>query len=269
MKRFIIALLVMLLCCACACAEDGEWHVSMTEHWKLDPNGEKTDLGDHALTDGRCTVCGALVDVVDGITYVLSFSSYGDIQDDLAYTPDGECFMNFHYERTFTENGLWESDSVYRHGVLESKMVYGYTNMETGEGMHLAQQYEYAEDGSCRMMSMDMDGDVYALTGYDAAGEVLYTYDVKMIYGGNSDYDYAMQMWDGDVLAEEVYYCFDANGAPVVDKYYEMGVLVREDKYTSELIKDFYMGYISESITYHADGTQTVVYFDEFGRVIE
>lgn len=269
MKRFIIALIAVLLMGVCACAEGSEWDVNMTEHWKMDANGEKTELGVHELADGRCTGCGAQVDVVDGITYVISFDRFGDIRDDLAYTSDGECFMNFHYERTYMENGQWESDKVYRHGVLESMIVYGYTNSETGEGMYPAQQYVYAADGSYRVLIMDVNGSVYAVTDCNAAGEVLHEYAVKMHYGGNTDYDYSMQMWDGEVLAEEISYCFDENGAPLIDKYYEMGVLVREDIYTSELVKEFYMGYISESITYHEDGTKTVVYYDEYGRVIE
>lgn len=46
-------------------------------------------------------------------------------------------------------------------------------------------------------------------------------------------------------------------------------VLLREDKYTAVRIADFYMGYISESITYHEDGSTTVVHYDEYGRVVE
>lgn len=45
-------------------------------------------------------------------------------------------------------------------------------------------------------------------------------------------------------------------------------MLVREDKYTAVKIADFYMGYIRESITYHEDGSTTVVHYDEYGRVI-
>lgn len=268
MKRFIVVLLSMLLVCVCACAEGNAWQVNMTEHWKLDANGEKTELGAHEVTDGRCTGCGALVDVVNDMTYVLAFDEYGNVQDDLVYTADGECVINFHYERTYLENGQWESDSVYIGGLLDAKIVYGYSNAETGEGMHPAQQFDYAPDGSYRVTYMDTMGSAYALKGFSAEDEELYAYEVKTLYGGNSDYDYTVQMWAGDVLAEEVCYCFDANGAPVVDKYYEMGVLVREDLYTSEQVKEFYVGYISQSITYHADGTQTVVYYDEFGRVV-
>ena len=83
MKRLIIALMAVLLMGVCACAEGSEWDVNMTEHWKLDANGEKTELGVHEVADGRCMGCGALVDVVDGTTYVLSFDSYGNIRDDL------------------------------------------------------------------------------------------------------------------------------------------------------------------------------------------
>lgn len=269
MKRLIIALMAVLLMGVCACAEGSEWDVNMTEHWKMDVNGEKTELGVHEVADGRCTGCGALVDVVDGTTYVLSFDSYGNIRDDLTYAPDGECIVDFHYERTYHENGVWESDFVYIQGVLNTKVVYGYANVETGEGMYAAHHYEYEPDGSYRVMHGDTNGSVYALDGYSASGELLYTYDVKMNYGGNSANDYSMQMWDGEVLAEEILYCFDENGAPMVDKYYKMGELVKEDIYTAVQIKDFHMGYISQSITYHADGTQTSVYYDEFGNMIE
>ena len=204
MKRLIIALMAVLLMGVCACAEGSEWDVNMTEHWKLDANGEKTELGVHEVADGRCTGCGALVDVVDGTTYVLSFDSYGNIRDDLTYAPDGECIVDFHYERTYHENGVWESDFVYIQGVLNTKVVYGYADVETGEGLYVAQQYEYEPDGSYRVMHGDTNGSVYALDGYSASGELLYTYDVKMNYGGNSANDYSMQMWDGEVLAEEI-----------------------------------------------------------------
>lgn len=267
MKRFCLVLLALLLVCFCACAEDNNWYVDLNEHWKIGADGEKTDVAPHDIQEGMCLGCGAIVEVVEGDTYVLTFDVNGDMHQDLGYNADGECVIDFRYEYTYREDGMPESETVYRFGVLDSKVVYGYANEETQEGMYPAQQHTYAPDGSCRVLYMDTMGGGFQLIGYSAAGEELYTYRVENIFS-DAGFDYAVKMWDGDVLAEEEQHLFDENGAPMVDKYYEMGVLVREDKYTAVKIADFYMGYISESITYHADGSTTVVHYDEYGRVM-
>ena len=241
------------------------WQVDTENHWHLDSEANPIDVGAH---DGDfCSVCGAeILDFGDGEIWVQMYNDYGDTTLSMILRGN-EVVEDYRYDYTYDEEGYWETLKEYRFGMLVTDILYQTLVLDDGWVTSEKLTTTYFEEGGWMVKEYDDNGDAIKEWKYDADGNEIYAYTVFTEYDDNG-YVTSVTKCAGDVVMEKTVYEYNEFGEYTAIRYYEGDRLTMEELYTSYEMDDFTYSYCCKTVSYGADGTETVTEFDEYGNVI-
>ncbi len=246
-KRMFLPLL-LALCLTAAFAEESdlprfEWERDGFQHWHVDANGKKTDVGAHQLADSRCTVCGSEVWAFDDASADVSdYNEQGDLVRYTSFAEDGSVTMELLYAYEYDETGRMLLSREYTGTELTGEMAY----VITEEGLSVpAQQLTWYADGSWDLHEYDLNSDLIHTASFTPSGNVTYeefseyapaaggaTYEAKRIAlhpdGTSQITEYSAQ---GVTLRDTEMYL---SGESIVTLYNELGDPVSVTTYSAE-----------------------------------
>lgn len=109
----------------------------------------------------------------DGSKTVSEFSEDGDQTSAVHYDADGNCMYAHSWERTYDENGNWQTMKYYLNGVLTSDTIYATAATEAGSVTYPQTVTDYEEDGSKTVTIYDENDNIICQTRYDANGNIV------------------------------------------------------------------------------------------------
>ena len=253
----------MFTACGGGNETSNDWEIDKDKHWHVSESGEKTDVAEHSLEDDFCSVCGAEIVDFDGEVWVQKHNDRGDEILSIIYNADGNITEHRKTEYTYDEDGNWTFCKEYDNNKLFREVTYKTVSTEDESSTYPEKVTTYNEDGTKLFEEYDDNQDVIRETLYAADGTVEYDYTITTEYNEDS-YISSLKKYADDKLILEIQYDYDADGIQTNERTYVEGKLAQEDFYTN---LEGYV-YLSKSVVYNEDGTQTVTEYDEFGDVI-
>lgn len=190
-------------------APDAKWNADYTNHWKLDKNNNKAEVGLHTLSElNICSVCGFEVyDYGDGSYETNEYNVYEHVVESVYYDYTGEVYKT-KYEHKYDAEG----HHLYEKAVSDEGFVF---------------EYEYALDADgneyIKSEKTDNDDGSHWECDYDNYGNPLREYLVldDGTLGMDMTYEYkydaegqviGLIAHDSGVLSQEYEYKYDKNG---------------------------------------------------------
>ena len=290
---FILAALVIALFASFALCEETVWDRDINEHWILNEDEERTQVGAHKMNDILCEVCQSEIWLFeDGSCDISNYNEHDDLIRYSYYDETGACLDDYVYVYTYDEAGLKLVSSTYYFGLLVEESEYQVDPF--GESV-LLRTIGYNDDGSVSVNECDKYGNTVVSRMTDQAGIVIFEETYEYTYGEDGFPTHTLQVSrfdDGTVLKSET----DAMGnrlfSTQIDpdgtvlyaytytyEYDEAGRMVRElvtegERYVFESLYAYtgdvfdIWGYQYMTIDYMEDGSKTVCEIDEFGEII-
>ncbi len=292
MKKFALMLFCLVLALpAFSLAEEAaaspslpafEWERNGLGHWHVLENGEKADIGAHALENVLCTVCGSEVWLYDDLSAdVYDYDEFGNLLRYSSFDTQEELIYEMVYVLECDEEGRVLTSREYVDGVLVSESAF--TISAEGESIPATQKTWY-DDGAWTLNEYDEHGNCVRATSYDAennlAAETLseymlgsdgWYYEAKSttLMDGYTFYSEINEYGDtirslytddtGNVFIDIVYEYEYLNGALLWRKQYDHGRL------SVESICDGEWNSVVKETEYYDDGTSIVSEFNDVG----
>lgn len=240
------------------------WEMDKDNHWHLTQDGDPTDLAPHTLDGGTCSVCGAEISTFEGgETWVMAYNDHNELCVWITYGSDGNMIQNEKYVYTYDKDGNWLTELEYHDGELAIESTFTTVATEEENYTYADHRTTYYEDGAKLVEIYQDDSEDRTEILYQADGTVAHQYNVVNEYNEN-DLISDTKKYDGDAIAEEVQYEYDADGNSLLTRTYQNGTLVKEEHFTNN---DGHV-YVSKEVAYDADGKQTVIEYDENGDAV-
>lgn len=289
----ILLLSLFLLISSFALSETA-WERNPMEHWHVDENGERVDVGTHVLNDIVCNVCQSNILLYDdGMCDVSNYNEYDELTHYSYFDADGALIDDYVYIHAYDENGNKLTSSTYYFETLVEVSEYaqdpfGFTVQKSVRGFN--------EDGSESAYLCDEYGNIVSTVITDAEGNVLFSETYEYTYDEESMPAYTIQRStfdDGTVFyreTDEMGYCvieaqYNPDGSVIYEykfiyEYDELGRIIKEvtTENNAPIFESHYAysddpydlwGYQCMTIDYLEDGTKIVSELDEYGVIIK
>ncbi|MBR3927620.1 MAG: hypothetical protein IKJ65_01305 [Clostridia bacterium] len=295
MKKSVLFSLLLALALSlfafCAFSETA-WERNVHEHWILNENEERTEVGAHQMNDAVCEICQSNIWMFDdGTCDVSNYNEYEDLTRYSYYDQDGAILDDYVYVYTYNDSGVKTHSMTYYFGVLIEETEYsvdpfGYSIKKRALG--------YNDDGSTSVTECDEYGNVLVSRITAADGRVVLDAKYEYTYGEDGFPTYAIQDTvfedgslyhletdgmgniayetqtdsDGTVVYAHAYtYEYDEQGRVIVDRIWEDGQIIFESFYAYE--GDNFWGYQCMTIDYFENGSKTVCEINENGEIVK
>lgn len=302
MRKMALTLTCLLLVTALSACGDtnkkhshaatGDWYANATEHWHQCQCGQKLDVEKHTLTDDVCTVCKSEVVTVDeNLTYLYTYSRYGDLTSNIIYDADGGILSEMRMDIAYDAKGNKLQETSYEDGAMVWESRYEVVDGESRQISHAS----YNSDGSRVVNEYDANGNVSSVMEYNAEGNTVMEGHYHYEQDKNGDFyeAYAEEKFHeseisirasyneyGDITHREVYDIngtkvqenryereYNADGKPLWEKDYLNDKLIYEIvSYAVTHVNDVTIRYPEKTIDYYEDDTKLI---SEFGSNAE
>jgi len=268
------------------------WERDMYEHWHLDEEGKRIDVGAHRMDDIVCEICQSNIWMFDdGTCDITNYNEYEDIVRNSYYEADGMMMDDYVYVYSYDENGNKLNSFTYYFGVLIEEAEYGLDPF--GDSV-LKTMTGYNDDGSESVVLCDEYGNTISSKMTAEDGHVVFEETFEYTYGddgfpihttqktlfddgsyfifeldemGNHLFETQVE-GDGTVVYAYTHvYEYDDGGRMLSERVTENDRPVFETFYTYK--GDDFWGYQSMTIDYFEDGSKTVCEMDEYGEIIK
>ena len=167
-----IAVCVMFLFCSFAFAQEAPvfaWERDVHNHWQLDQQGERINLGEHVLDEALvCSVCGSqVVAWDDGSGDVGNYDEHGNFVHGTSFDADGAVTYDGRHILSYDENGVLVLDVEYINGVLFGETTF---TADTEGNAIPVKQIAYYDDGTTSVNEYDEHGNCVSSKSYEADG---------------------------------------------------------------------------------------------------
>ena len=302
MKKYIGIMLVFIISLAlfCGCAKgstnlasEPKWERNTEEHWKIDENGNKTELGKHELGNNNiCAVCGSfIISTEDGYSSINNYDENGNMTSCTVVDPDGTVY-EYIYE--YPENSESFFCKTYKNGELFMEDEYPVDS----NGNQISISYVmYSEDGSKIEAECNEYGETAKAYEYSPEGELLseiiyeYSYsddgtrycsfdsctnyqEIRIFEHHYNEFgdeiSYTQYRLDNrNIISEEEYeYEYDEEGRKIYKKTLEHKSMREEFFYENCENEEGPYSYCSKYIYHNQTGYYTVYEYNELGETI-
>lgn len=256
------------------------WERNGTEHWKLLPSGEKTDVGAHVFEDVNCTICGSEVwRFDDGSADVSDYNEHGDLTRYTSFDGSGEVIIEICYAYEYDAEGRLLLSREFTGDVLTGEVTY--TVNADGETLPVS-QVAYYNDDTWAINEYDEHGNLIHAAAYEIDGTIAFEefseyvmsaegfyYEASKTsvfadgasfyheYNEYSDPIRTLNMEaDGTVWEDSTYEYQYENGMMLWKKQYSSGVLTLEVLYNEE-------GLAAQETEFYDDGTRMTTEYND------
>lgn len=214
-------------------ASSGDWVCDFDSHWRLCECGVEMDKGVHTPEHVNCTTCGSQIVVwEDGSREVTVYNDHGDNIQFTSYAPDGSVVNDERLTFVYDDKGNMSSMEAYLNGFRYA----GYEYAVGSDGdVYMASHAVYAEDGSCKVDTLDENFHTLRTVHYAADNSITSEYRFRY----NEDFS---QMTEEEYL----------RGEPVAVREYML------DKYKAWLL-------VSD-LLYNGEGSDIARTYDDSGN---
>lgn len=290
---FILFLTLALSLLISSALSETVWERDPKEHWIVDANGGRTQVGAHQMNDVVCEICQSDIWLYDdGTCDITNYNEYEDVTRNSYYDADGALLDDYVYVYNYDGNGKKLFSFTYYFGILIEESEYALD--PTGESV-MKKSVGYNDDGSESIIECDIYGNTILSRMTDAQGQVIFEETYEYTYAddgfpihtiqssrfedGTSFYVESDEMGnrisetqidpDGTVVyAYDYTYDYDDNGRMLRELVSQYGQPVFETYYAyTEDPYDFF-GYQCMTIDYFEDGSKVVCELDEFGEIL-
>lgn len=287
---FALLMFAFMMLISCALSEP-LWERDMREHWLVDENGARTEVGAHQLNDIFCEICASEIWMYeDGTCDITNYNEYEDIVRNSYYEADGMMTDDYVYVYSYDENGRKLHSFTYYFGILIEEAEYA---LDMYGDSILKKMTGYNDDGSESITLCDEHGNTVLSRMTTADGHVVFEETFEYTYGedgfpirtiqktnfddgsyfifeldemGNHLFETQVDS-DGTVVYAYTHsYDYDDNGRMLAEHVYENSRPVFETFYRYE--EGDFWGYQYMTIDYFEDGSKLVCELDEFSEII-